>query len=189
MSNVADARWSKLLAGLHDSEFQIALVAAGGGSGAFRQCFARSGASRTFLEAVIPYARASMAEYLEVSAVESCASLPTVRLLATAAFQRAQRFLATAGVGACPVGVSLTAALPTEPPRPDEHRIFVALQRPDDRREWSVRLPPNGVSRAHAETISDELLFAALASLVEGCGNRQFFEGQGLSVTTARTPT
>ena len=176
------AQWSELLTTLHDSPVTIALVAAGGGSGAIHQCFQHAGASRTFVEAVIPYSRAAMVEYLGGPPIDASASLPTARQLAARARQRAERLCDEDDQRRRWVGVALVAALPTDTPRRGGDRIHVAWASIDGGRQWSLTLAKDSCTRAEAETISDEMMFLALASLVDGISQDRFFRQTDLPI-------
>ncbi len=184
--SVGETRWHALLDQLHASPIQIALVMAGGGSGALAHCFRRPGASSTFVEAVIPYSRRSMAEYLELPQdVRPDVSIETAQRLAERAFHRAARFCESENQHSA-AGISLTAALPTSEPRRGLDRIHVALQDDARRSHWSVDLGQADVTRSFAETVSDELLFKALACYAPGRDNQSFFDDAGIEVRTDR---
>ncbi|MCG8649840.1 MAG: hypothetical protein MI861_08405 [Pirellulales bacterium] len=182
-----ETQWQELLDKLHCRPYQIALVAAGGGSGAIGQCFGRPGASRTFVEAVIPYSRASMTQYLGDAAVAASASLETAMELAQTARERASRLSDSPQPGQVHVGLALVAALPTDPPRRGDDRIHVVLA-PSSGRGWqgSLGLAKDRFTRTVAEQISDQMIFRALAELTGSHDNADFFAALGLEVETRR---
>lgn len=175
-------RWSALLASLCETDYQIAIAVTGGGTGSLTLCFARPGASRNFVDAAIPYSRASAVAYLGEPLGGPSASVEVAGQIARQACQRADRLSDRSVVN--PVGIGLVAALPTEPPAPAEHRIHAAMFAADKLTTWSVRLPDQGMSRSTAELAADELVFRAIADLIGFESNEAFFRAAGLSVET-----
>ena len=107
---------------LHDSPWQGVLHLTGGGVGLLSELLAEAGASRTLVEARIPYAQDSLAALIGGHPDRAC-SAPTGRALAMAAFQRAQRF------GARPAfGFGVTASLATDRPKRGSCRAHLAVQ-------------------------------------------------------------
>lgn len=145
---------------LIQNRWQLSLVISGGGTGAIKTCLARSGASRSFVEAVVPYSRKSMIDYLGHPLVGPSASVETVRQLAIRACQRAGTRIDVPD--ARPVGLALTCALPTEPPRDQIHQVHVAICGQGFSRDWSNVLSPDLTSRAEAESIAESMLLDAL---------------------------
>lgn len=181
MNWTAEAQWRELLDELHASPVAIALVAAGGGSGAIGRCFQREGASQTFVEAVIPYSRTSMAEYVGSPLAGASASAARVRQLAAVARGRAERLCDIDEGNRRAVGIAQVAALPTLPPRRGVDRIHVALKSIDSARQWSLNLAKDSCTRPMAEMISDEMIFMALASCATKIDPDRFFRNAGLT--------
>jgi len=74
---------------LHQSPTTLVLAATGGGSLAISDLFSVPGASKTVLEAVVPYSQASIARFIARAPERYCCAR-TARQLAMAAFQRGQ---------------------------------------------------------------------------------------------------
>lgn len=182
MNWTAEAQWRELFDQLHASPLAIALVAAGGGSGAISRCFQREGASRTFVEAVIPYSRASMAEYAGTPLAGGSASEQAAAQLAAVARGRAERLCDVDAGNHRAVGIALVAALPTLPPRRGADRIHVALNSTDVTRRWSLNLVKDSCTRPVAEMISDEMIFMALARCTKQIDADRFFRDAGLTL-------
>ena len=107
---------------LHDSPWQGALHLTGGGAGLLSELLAEAGASRTLIEARVPYAEGSLEALLGGRPDQAC-SAPTARALAMAAFQRALHF------GARPAfGFGITASLATDRPKRGACRAHLAVQ-------------------------------------------------------------
>ena len=125
----------------------MVLALSGGGSGLIPALLTVPGASHTVLEAVVPYARSSMDEFLARKPDQYCSS-KTARQLAVAAFQRACRLTAadaadspvtetsaaesSANANSFPdpflLGLGLTASLASDVPKRGDHRFHLALQ-------------------------------------------------------------
>ena len=150
---------------LHASDYQISIVVSGGGSGAIAKCFQRSGASKSFVEAVVAYSRGAMAEYLEGPPVGRSASIETARQLAEMARRRCEQL--TDAEGFCAAGLALTAALPTTPPRNGRDQIHVALNREGATETWSKELRKGEFTRESAEALADEMFLRALNSMCD----------------------
>ena len=107
---------------LHSSPWRGVFHLTGGGAGFVSEMLGTAGASRTVLEARVPYAEASLADLLGGKPDQACSSA-TARALAMAAFQRAQRF------GGRPTfGFGMTASLATERPKRGGCRAHIAVQ-------------------------------------------------------------
>jgi hypothetical protein len=176
------SHWSQLLETLGGSGKRISLVVTGGGSGAIQHCFRRHGASRNFVDAVIPYSRAAVANYLGCPPADSSASGSVARQLASVALARASRLDDDPSDSCEAVGIALVAALPTTPRRRGQDRIHVAVRRPQKGVLWSLELAKDAHTREDAETIADEMIFRALAELAGHASNDPFFADAGLDL-------
>ena len=156
--------WDALFQELTQSPMQIAIVVAGGGSGAVARCFRRPGASQVFVEAVIPYSRTALAGYLAAEPRGTNASARRASQLADTALSRALA-LAEREPPYETVGVSLVAALPTTVKRRGSDRIHVALHTQSRRIVWSLDMSKDAIDRQTAESIADEMIFIALSEL------------------------
>lgn len=148
---------------IHATPTRIVLVVTGGGSGAIRQLLEVPGASRTVLEAAVPYAAASLAAWLGGQPDQFC-SQPTARAMAMAAFHRACTYHEEPQQVA---GIACTASLATDRPKRGAHRIYLALQTGSLTSTRSLVLTKGRRSRAEEE----ELLSRMVLNLVaEACG-------------------
>lgn len=107
---------------LHDSPWQGVFHVTGGGTGFLAELLGTAGASRTVLEATVPYSAASLNEVLGSAPHQAC-SADTARALAMNAFQRARRLGASR-----PYGFALTASLATDRVKRGACRAHIALQ-------------------------------------------------------------
>ena len=131
---------------LHDSPWQGVLLLTGG-AGFLSEMLGVAGASRTVLEAKVPYAAASLAELLGGQPEQACSG-PTARAMAMAALQRALQLAQRAGLSnaeptdappnnqnAAPVlsadrlfGFAVTASMATDRSKRGPCRAHVAVQ-------------------------------------------------------------
>jgi hypothetical protein len=160
-----ESAWELLFGLLAETTIQVSLVVTGGGTGAIARCFGRPGASRNFVEAVIPYSRSSLADYLIGEPHGSSASSERAQQLARTAHARAEN-LADCKGSQLAAGIALTAALPTIPKRRGADRIDVALQTGERRVGWSLEMSAGRFDRETAESLCDRMLLLALSDLI-----------------------
>ncbi|TWT54746.1 hypothetical protein Pla22_23980 [Rubripirellula amarantea] len=153
--------WKSLTKRLSQTDWQIALVVSGGGIGAIERCMKRAGASVNFVEAVVPYSRASMRDYLGAPMVGKSASKETSIQLAQVAFERAVSF-SDIDQGRA-VGIALVAAMPTFPARNQTNQIHVAMITMNGCQSRSRELDGQLIDRDDAEEIAE----AMVAEMVE----------------------
>src|SRR5438094_8350597 len=116
-----DLATHRLIESIHQARVQGVVAVTGGGSGAIAQLFAVPGASRTVLEAVVPYHEQALIEFLGRRPNHFCSEW-TGQALASRAFERAC-WLAP---GERVFGLGCTASLATNRPKKGEHRCHVA---------------------------------------------------------------
>jgi hypothetical protein len=112
------------------------IAVTGGGSGAVAALLQTPGASRSVLEAIVPYAYTALSDWLGAPPEQAC-SAATARNMAMAAFLRARQ-LAPEAETKLLTGVGCTASLATDRPKRGEHRVHVAIQTADV--TWTERL-------------------------------------------------
>jgi len=155
--------FDQFVAEIHATAPRVVLAVTGGGSGAISRLLEVPGASRTVLEAIVPYAPASLAKWLGGRPDQSC-SAHTARAMAMAAFRRATLYdddpLNVAGIGC-------TASLATDRPKRGGHRVHVALQTASLTATHSLQLTKGRRSRAEEEDLVDRLVLTLVA---EACG-------------------
>jgi len=162
----------QLVTRIHGTSTRFVLAVTGGGSGAIAELLQVPGASRTLLEAVVPYSEPAMIEWLGGRPDQFCAE-PTGRALAMAAYLRACRFGAaqsegaTGGLSARVAGVACTASLASDRPKRGPHRIHVAIQTVEATVSRSVELVKGRRRRAEEEAVAARLVLNAVA---EACG-------------------
>ncbi len=137
----------------------VVLVVTGGGTQAVADLFVVPGATRTVLEALVPYSDRSMAGFLGGSPPQAV-SVETAAALARKARERALALRPAAGVRV--LGVACTAALVTDRPRKGEHCAHVAVCGGESVQVRSVTLEKNARSRQGEERVVADMVLSAL---------------------------
>ena len=140
------------------------LVVTGGGTQAMADLFAVPGASRTVLEALVPYNDRSMDEFLGHRPAQAV-SAETAAALARKAYERALALRPAQEVAV--LGVACTAALVTDRPRKGEHRAHVAVCRGESVEVRSVTLGKNARTRGGEERVVADMVLSAMG---RACG-------------------
>lgn len=188
-----EATASEILSALTETHWRVAVVLTGGGAGFIGHCFARSGASKNFIEGLVPYSREAVNDYLGNYPSGSSASVEAAEQLAQKAYQRCQCLspLDDPDCDAEFAGLALVAALPTTPPRRGIDRIHVSLITASFGKTWSIELPRGKHTRQSAEQVAEQLALIGLASLTEREDQFQelisHFAQSGITVTEHAT--
>jgi nicotinamide mononucleotide (NMN) deamidase PncC len=153
----------QLITDIHHSPTRLVLAVAGGGSGAVARLLEMPGASRTVLEAVVPYSANAMIDWLGGVPDQFCAEA-TARAMAMAAYLRA---CALDEGNAALAGVGVTASLASDRPKRGLHRVHLAIQTDSRTRSTSLGLNRGHESRAEEERIVSRMVINAVA---EACG-------------------
>lgn len=149
---------------IHASERQLVVAITGGGSKAISQLLDVAGASRSVLEAVVPYADAALAAWLGSSVDRSC-SEPTARAMAMASWMRARRLAPEADPQQL-VGIGATASLASDRPKRGEHRVHVAMQTATHTASCSLQLSKGSRDRKKEQWLAAKLI---LLQIGEAC--------------------
>ena len=157
--------WQEVAQSIHQSGRRLVAAVTGGGSGALGALLQTPGASRSVLEAVVPYSQSALVKWIGASPDQWC-SESTARAMAMAAFVRARRLAAEADPFSL-VGAACTASLATDRPKRGNHRVHVAVQTAGSTLVRTLSLPKEGADRAAEEAAAARLLLAAIA---EACG-------------------
>jgi len=154
---------SELIDAIHNSPTRAVIVVTGGGSEAISRLLTRSGASRTVIEALVPYSSPALVDFLKAEPEHYCDSR-TARAMAMAAYQRALTLRAGESNPDWPVvGVSCTASLASDRPKRGPHRLHVAWQSAESTVCYSVELIKGRRDRAGEEDIAAAIVLNALA--------------------------
>lgn len=151
-----------LVQAIHDSPAQLVLVVAGAGHSALGHLLDVAGASRTLLEALVPYSQASFDEFLTRQPEQYVAAY-TARLLAGRAYTRAQQLNSSDR----PVfGIACTAAIATDRRKRGDHRAYVARWQVDGVVQAELMMEKGARTRAEEEALVSQLILQVIA---EGC--------------------
>ncbi|OYV85503.1 MAG: hypothetical protein B7Z73_13455, partial [Planctomycetia bacterium 21-64-5] len=156
------ALWNKeFIESLHASPGRLVMAVTGGGSQAISALLEVAGASRTVLEAAVPYADEALVRWLGATPEQFC-SEETARLMAMAAYRRALDD-AGAEAGSALAGIACTASLASDRPKHGPHRIHLALQTSALTLSHSLTLVKGRRSRFEEETIAAALALNLVA--------------------------
>ena len=122
-----EAPMSERAARLHANPWLGVFYVTGGGSQLISELLTTPGASRTVLEASVPYAYAALTSLLGETPAQSC-SASTAKAMAMAAFQRANELSPEHDSRATLFGLGCTASLATDREKRGKHRAHLAIQ-------------------------------------------------------------
>ena len=148
---------------IHASPTRVCAVVTGGGVLSLAWLFGEPGASRTFLDAQVPYSIRALDDYVGVDAEQHVSPLEADRM-AAAALTRGHHL---AGPGERVAGVSCTATIATDRTKKGEHRCATAFRREDEGAVYSLTLVKGARGRAGEEEVVSRLF---LNTLAEACG-------------------
>ena len=148
---------------IHASPTRVCAVVTGGGVLSLAWLFGEPGASRTFLDAQVPYSMRALDEYVGVDAEQHVSPLEAARM-AAAALTRAHHL---AGTGGLVAGVSCTATIATDRPKKGEHRCATGWKSEDGGSVFWLTLAKGERDRAGEEEVVSRLF---LNTLAEACG-------------------
>jgi nicotinamide mononucleotide (NMN) deamidase PncC len=155
---------TELVRQIHGSGRRLAIAVTGAGSGVIAALLRVPGASRTLVEAVVPYGAEALAEFLGRMPDHAC-SPETATALAVRA---RERVVALSGATAAPrVGLGVTATVATDRPKRGDHRGHLAVATDAGIEVVSIVLEKGARDRAAEEDLFAD---AALLVLAHGCG-------------------
>lgn len=147
---------------IQDSGAAFVLAVTGGGSLAIGRLLSVPGASRSVLEAAVPYSAAALRDFLQCSPEQYCEPA-TARLMAMAAFGRARAYAQADAIEKRLFGVGCTASLASDRPKRGAHRVHVAWQSDEATVTYSLELEKDARSRIEEEAIAADLALNAIA--------------------------
>jgi nicotinamide mononucleotide (NMN) deamidase PncC len=156
---------SQLVADAHQAAGKLCIAMTGAGTQAIAWLFAEPGASRTVLEAIVPYAVEALDEFTRAQSKQHV-SAEEATLMAARALDRAVHLAGSAGDTALSplAGVSCTAAIATDRTRRGENRCHVGLAMSTGKRKtWSLVMNKGDRNRAGEEDVVSSLVLNAIA--------------------------
>ncbi|TWT90713.1 hypothetical protein Mal64_11080 [Pseudobythopirellula maris] len=148
---------------LHASPWCGVLSVTGGGATALGRLLAVPGASATVIEAVVPYAERSLAEWLG-AAPPQASNDTTARAMAMRSLQRA--IALTEDATEHLFGLGATASLTTGRPKRGEHRVCIAVQTLKQTVAMRLDLEKGARNRDEEEAVASHAIVALLADAV-----------------------
>jgi hypothetical protein len=149
----------KLVQQIHDRPGRSVLVTAGAGTVAIAWILGVAGASRTLLEALVPYDESSFNDFLGQRPAQYVAP-ETAGLLAGRAVNRARRL----SDGSEPViGLACTATIVTDRPKRGEHRAHISAWTAERIIHHSLHMHKGARDRNGEETLVSQCLLNTLA--------------------------
>jgi nicotinamide mononucleotide (NMN) deamidase PncC len=149
---------TSLIEAIHAAPLRFVVAVTGGGSGAVAALLGVPGASRTVLEALVPYHERALLEFLGGRPEQFC-SAATAQAMARRARERA----AWLAPGEIVAGIGVTASLVSDRPKKGEHRCFIAVETAGHSTLLSLTLQKGGRDRAAEEGMVDIIILNAMA--------------------------
>ena len=168
-----DEEVRRLTEDLHAGGSMAAIALAGAGAQSVSWLLGVPGASRTVLELHVPYATASLCEYLGHEPIQS-ASAETAREMAKVAYRRAVRLRPGEEHVA---GIACAAAIASDRPKRGDHRCHVCAWDAHGTTTYSLTLSKGARDRLQEDHIASLLVMRALAEV----GNVRFDLGPALA--------
>ena len=170
----------ELVQAIHNSPTLTVMVTAGAGSQALADLLGVAGATRTLLEALVPYSTASFDDFLGQHPPQYVAA-ETARLLAGRSYTRA-RWLHTWEESL--VGTACSATIITDRPKRGQHRAYISTWQPSQLICTRLYLAKGERNREGEEDMVSRVLLNALA---QACNIPQrvivpFVDGDDLTV-------
>ena len=146
---------------IHATPQKAVVAVSGAGTQAVAWLLGVAGASRTILEALVPYGRESMSSFLGFEPEQS-ASAQTAKDMARAAYRKARSQLED---DSPPVGLACAATIATDRPKRGEHRAYVSAWDQTGNTLYLLNLHKGLRDRAGEEEVVSRLLVHALTVL------------------------
>ena len=163
---MTNAPFIELVRCIHDTPTRVCLVVSGAGTSALASLFSVAGASRTVIEAQVPYSSAAVDSYLG-SPSKQYVSREQALSLAEVAYQRASSLSVSDDENGRLVGLSCTAAIATDRARRGENRIHVAWFDGSKKATFSLVLKKGAREREAEEAVCSAIILNALADACE----------------------
>ncbi|MCC6238546.1 MAG: hypothetical protein IT299_13375 [Dehalococcoidia bacterium] len=151
-----------LIEAIHGTPTQAVLAVSGAGSQALAWLLGVGGASRTVLEATVPYVQSSFVAYAGTTPGEF-ASPEAAVALARASLQRARGLSGASTL----VGIGCAATIATDRLKRGEHRAYVAASEGERTRVWALHIEKGARDRPGEEDLVSRVVVNALAG---ACG-------------------
>ena len=154
-----------LVAQIHSSPEMAVIAVSGSGAEALAWLLGVPGASRTVLEAIVPYGQRSMAEFLGHEPTGQYVSPATAQEMAESAYGKALRLRERGDEPV--VGLACTATIATDRPKRGDHRCCIATWDNGGVTTYNLKLAKGLRDRPGEEDVVSRIVLRALA---EACG-------------------
>jgi hypothetical protein len=158
--NAMEREIQQLVQQIHDAPGRTMMVTAGAGTKALSSLLGVAGATRTLLEALVPYSTAAFDDFLEQTPAQYVAG-KTARLLAGRAYTRA-RWLSTEAESL--IGLACTATIITDRPKRGEHRAHLATWQDERLVRYAIFLEKGARVREEEEDLVSRVMLNGLAA-------------------------
>lgn len=154
-----DTATRRLIEAIHDQPAKIVFITAGAGTQALSDLLSVAGASRTLLEALVPYSEAAFIDFLDTKP-NQFVHPKTAKLLAGRALTRAGWLNKLSDPT---IGLACTAAIATDRPKKGDHRAHIATWQPEQLTHFYLSLEKGKRNRTEEETAVSLTILNALA--------------------------
>ena len=151
-----------LITRIHDAPAKACLVITGAGTSAISALFGVAGASRTVIDAQIPYSVSALDRYVGTSA-DQHVSREEAKLMAIKAQRNAVELANPDDVHDRLIGLSCTAAIATDRLRRGENRAHIAWHDGNHGAAYSIVMNKGERDRAGEEAVCKAIILNALA--------------------------
>jgi nicotinamide mononucleotide (NMN) deamidase PncC len=169
---------------IHASEHQVVIATAGAGHSLIGWLLDIPGASRTVLEAILPYSREAMVDLIE-SVPDKSVSVDTALAMATTAYRKANK------QSDFPIGIACTATIRTVEPKRGDHRAIIIAYDKENTSTYSITLAKGEREREEEEKVVSYMMLIAIcqAMNIDTFGlNIVLLPGDILGKTSVKTP-
>lgn len=155
-----NVKTQQLVQAIHDCATQLVYVAAGAGTQTLSDILSVAGATRTLLEALVPYSEAAFNDFLGQRPPQYVHH-QTAKLMAGRALTRARQLDET---NTPLIGVACTATIITDRPKKGEHRAHIAIWQPTKLTRYEIHLLKGARNRTGEENLVSSLILNAIAA-------------------------
>ena len=173
------SEYLEIIQKIHSSPFRFVLVSSGGVTNAISEILQVPGASKSVLEAYVPYAKESLEYYLLKQPDHYC-SLGTTLSMAAKAYSAAKKIDPNTNPKNL-LGVAVTASLATNYSKKGEHKFFIAIQTYKYSSSFSYSFVKGELSREEEEQVVTDHIINAIAQSCE-LQNQMKYENSLLEV-------
>jgi len=175
------SQYLEIIQKIHSSPFRFVLVSSGGGTNAISEILKVPGASKSVLEAYVPYAKESLDYYLLKQPDHYC-SLGTTLSMAAKAYSAAKKIDPNTNPKNL-LGVAVTASLATNYSKKGEHKFFIAIQTYKYSSSFSYSFVKGELSREEEEQVVTDHIIKAIAQSCK-VQNHIIYENSSLKIKT-----